>query len=293
MSFLKISDPKKRDLIVEEFLKTKKNIQDNFLTERLGDVSAQRELSKLFKPITETQKDVTKSLLGELKPIRENLKELPAAITFPQLQAIAPPPENEDEDEDVMRIGRIAHQYLSDYAAKQNVDKTFGIYKNPIDKQYYIGNIPIDIQDNNLVIGDKEYEGTPGLWELIISKQPDESIYSHTDFENYAKILVETSALKQNNNPAESVPKSSRGWKWRNILRQIWKDRSKYEGEGIGETIIIPSDPNALIERLDLLLAGKAAGNTGVRNELVSICDELLRQKVMSKTIYKKLMSAI
>lgn len=293
MSFLKISDPKKRDLIVEEFLKTKKNIQDNFLTERLGDVSAQRELSKLFKPITEAQKDVTKSLLGELKPIRENLKELPAAITFPQLQAIAPPPENEDEDEDVMRIGRIAHQYLSDYAAKQNVDKTFGIYKNPIDKQYYIGNIPIDIQDNNLVIGDKEYEGTPGLWELIISKQPDESIYSHTDFENYAKILVETSALKQNNNPAESVPKSSRGWKWRNILRQIWKDRSKYEGEGIGETIIIPSDPNALIERLDLLLAGKAAGNTGVRNELVSICDELLRQKVMSKTIYKKLMSAI
>ena len=37
MSFLKIRDPKKRDLIVNEFLKTKKNIQDNFLSERLGD----------------------------------------------------------------------------------------------------------------------------------------------------------------------------------------------------------------------------------------------------------------
>ena len=43
MSFLKIRDPKKRDLIVNEFLKTKKNIQDNFLTERLGDISKQRE----------------------------------------------------------------------------------------------------------------------------------------------------------------------------------------------------------------------------------------------------------
>ena len=50
MSFLKIKDPKKRDLIVEEFLKTKKNIQYSFITERLGDISAQRELSKFFKP---------------------------------------------------------------------------------------------------------------------------------------------------------------------------------------------------------------------------------------------------
>ena len=35
MSFLKISDPKKRDFIVEEFLKTKKNIQDSYLSERV------------------------------------------------------------------------------------------------------------------------------------------------------------------------------------------------------------------------------------------------------------------
>jgi len=283
MSFLKISDPKKRDLIVEEFLKTKRNIQENFLTERLGDISAQRELSKLFKPITESQKDVKESLLGELKPIREHL---PAAITFPQLQAIAGPPE--EEEEEVMHVGKIAHQYLSEYATKQNVDKTFGIYKNPIDRQYYIGNTPIYIREDNLIIGDQEYEGTPGLWELIISKQPDEDIYSREDLDNYAKILVETSALKQNNDPAEATPKASRGWKWKNVLRQIWKDRRQYEGQG--ETVMIPSDPNALLDRLDLLLGSKAAGNTGVRNEIVSICDELLRQKVMNKSLYKNFM---
>jgi len=65
MSFLKIKDPIKRDLIVEEFLKTKKNIQEKFITGRLGDISAQRELSKLFKPITETQKDIKESLVSE------------------------------------------------------------------------------------------------------------------------------------------------------------------------------------------------------------------------------------
>ena len=76
MSFLKIKDPIKRDLIVEEFLKTKKNIQEKFITERLGDISAQRELSKLFKPITETQNDIKESLVSELRPIKESLKEL-------------------------------------------------------------------------------------------------------------------------------------------------------------------------------------------------------------------------
>ena len=64
MSFLKISDPKKRDFIVEEFLKTKKNIQDSYLSERLGDIGIHREMSKLFKPITEAQRDVKGSLPG-------------------------------------------------------------------------------------------------------------------------------------------------------------------------------------------------------------------------------------
>ena len=77
MSFLKIKDPIKKDLIVEEFLKTKKNIQEKFITERLGDINTQRELSKLFKPITETQKDIKESLVSELRPIKESLKELP------------------------------------------------------------------------------------------------------------------------------------------------------------------------------------------------------------------------
>ena len=54
----------------------------------------------------------------------------------------------------------------------------------------------------------------------VISKQPDANVYSRDDFENYAKVMVDTSALKQNNNPAEAVPKSSRGWKWKNLLRR-------------------------------------------------------------------------
>ena len=61
-------------------------------------------------------------------------------------------------------------------------------------------------------------------------------------------------------------------------------------GEGV---VVIPSDPNALLERLDLLLASQEAGHTGVGNELVSICDELKRQGVLDTKAYKKLNSII
>ena len=64
MSFLKISDPKKRDFIVEEFFKTKTSIQDSCLSKTIGGIDIHWEMSKLFKPITEAQRDVKESLLG-------------------------------------------------------------------------------------------------------------------------------------------------------------------------------------------------------------------------------------
>jgi len=124
MSFLKTSDPKKRDFIVEEFLKTKKNIEDSYLSDSLDGIDVHREMSKLSKPITEAQRDVKESLLGELRPIKEKLP----AITFPQLQAIAAPPEeSEDLDTSGLFIGPVAEQYLRQFASQQEVDKTFGI----------------------------------------------------------------------------------------------------------------------------------------------------------------------
>ena len=56
MSFLKITDPMKRGFIVNEFLKTRQNIQQNFLSDRVGELSTQYELSKLFKLVTDMQK---------------------------------------------------------------------------------------------------------------------------------------------------------------------------------------------------------------------------------------------
>ena len=111
MSFLKITEPKKRDHIVNEFLKTRQNIQQNLVSERVGDVNTQYELSKLFKSVTDMQKDLKEGLVSELKPIREGTKNVPNAVTFPQYPSITPYDDYGDEEVDVF-IGDIAEQYL-------------------------------------------------------------------------------------------------------------------------------------------------------------------------------------
>ena len=80
MSFLKIRDPTKRNRTVKEYLELKKNIRDNLLSERTGEQQLQTELTKFYRPITETQKATTREITEGLKPIREGIEKLPQAM---------------------------------------------------------------------------------------------------------------------------------------------------------------------------------------------------------------------
>ena len=129
---------------------------------------------------------------------------------------------------------------------------------------------------------------TPGLWELITMKKPD--VYDDEDYDNYTEIMINTNALKRGNDGESRTPKSNKSWKWNNLLKPIWAKRGKYEGTGV---VILPSDAEALLDRLELLMASKGSGNTGLGNEIVSICDELKRQNVLDVNQYKNLMSSL
>ena len=95
--------------------------------------------------------------------------------------------------------------------------------------------------------------------------------FEDKDYKNYKRLMIKSNALRVGNKSGIAKPKSSKSYKWTCILSPIWYGRKEYVGEGV---VVNPSNPNALLERLDLLLANKEAGHTGVVNELVSICDE-------------------
>ena len=286
MSFLKIRDPVKRDQTVKEYLKLKKNIGGNLLSERTGEQQLQTELTKFYRPITETQKARAREITEGLKPIREGIEKLPQAMQ-PIGEASGEEALKKFEEEEDELVGDIAIKYLRlDDKIK---DKTFGIHK--IDGHHYIGDTHVIIHKNNIIIDNEKFIGTPTLWNLIMLKDPPiREDYAEKDMKNYVKILLKTHVLHQGNNPNNPYPKSSKGDKWNRLLSNIWENRGEFAGEGI---VIMPSDPNALLERLDLLLVSQEAGHMGVGNELVSICDELKRQGVLDAETYKKLNSII
>ena len=61
-----------------------------------------------------------------MKPIREGMKNLPKAITFPQYPSITAYDDDGEEDKDVF-IGDIAEQYLRKCATVSGADETFGL----------------------------------------------------------------------------------------------------------------------------------------------------------------------
>ena len=311
MSFIKVKDPRKREELVRDFIETRKRIKDNFIARKVGESEYQTGLTKLFKPVTDTQKATTKEITDaqkataekftqELLPIKEGIEELPTKLfkkVFPSIEFKA---------SDIINFGSLAVDSLLQAFTKNNIDLSYGIYA--IDGKFKIGDKFITIENNNIIIDDIIFEGTKGFWELVTSKNPNPENYTDEDLNKYQRLVILTNTVYRNNNPTQNKPKASKSSKWKKIIKPIWEaikeqkeDEDEYQefkepedgdpqpgtsGSGLK---ILPSDPNALIDRFDLLFSSKKAGHTGVRNEIVAILDELKRQGVINVQDYKKL----
>ena len=217
MSFIKVKDPRKREELIRDFIETRKRIKDNFVAKKVGEIEYQTGLTKLFKPVTETQKATAKEITeaqkataekitSELLPIRESIERLPEAISFPAYPAV------EMTKEGLTNLGPIATNALMSLASKKGVDKVFGLKVE--NKDFKIGDKKIKIKDDNIIIDGVEYKGTPGFWELIISNDPQN--FTEEDFHNYGDLLINTNAIPQEKNL--NKPRSSTSPKWVKLL---------------------------------------------------------------------------
>ena len=132
-------------------------------------------------------------------------------------------------------IGDIAVQYLRKFASVSGADKTFGLRDK--DGKIFFGNKEAKTKENNIIVDDKEYAGTPGLWKLIVTTNPDEKIFTNGDYDNYAEIMNSTNALRRNNDESITKPKANKSWKWKRILKPIWDEKDLYTGNGITPSV--------------------------------------------------------
>ena len=105
------------------------------------------------------------------------MQNLPKAVTFPQFPSITGYDVGEEEVD--VFIEDIAEQYLRKFASLSGADKTFGLRDK--DSKCYIGIKEAKLKKNNIIVGDRRYAGTHGLWELIVATTPNDKIFTNGD----------------------------------------------------------------------------------------------------------------
>ena len=280
MPFFKIQDPNRRDEVVREMNERRKRIYHDSISD---SQMINNNISSCENPLIQNDLD---KISMENQLIQKDLDKLKEDDSS-RVQT--------SEGGSLMNVGEVAKHYLKMYTSntisnKNQMDKSFGVKLK--EGEFFIGREHIMINNDDIIIGDKLFRGTTGLWELITKLEPDATLYNDEDYKNYREILIDTNAIGSDSNP--NKPKASRGEKYRKIIKPLWKEivfrRRGKKGNGV---IILPSDPNALIERFTLSVAAGHAGNKGSRNESVSICDELLRQHVIDKDQYNSMIAYI
>ncbi|KAL4153613.1 hypothetical protein QTP88_001446 [Uroleucon formosanum] len=179
-----------------------------------------------------------------------------------------------------------------------DLNERFGPWTKPVlDKIYG----PVKLSDGVFRLGDKElqffdnvihvegdtrtYPVTRGIVDLLFLKSPESEKYTKADLNTYKSILIQTSVHKTSDGLRI---RKSKGRKSGLISNLFSRKSNIIKGAGISMrlqkyNITYWNDPNELLERLRLLYSSLAAGNTGVRNEIISICEELVEAKILKK----------
>ena len=188
MTFIKITDPKQREALARELAEVKQSIRASNLQHRLDKLGLSRDLSKVFKPVVEAQREAASQ-------ITRTIEDLPA-----QVPALPPPPAFADplpiEEASGTTLGPRTQHYLK-LSMTPQADHTFGLRSER--DGIFIGDSPVTFDGDDFFVDGTRYKGTPGLWELMVKKAPE--TFEPDDLDAYEEILLRTNAIYQGNDP--------------------------------------------------------------------------------------------
>jgi len=77
-----------------------------------------------------------------------------------------------------------------------------------------------------LFVDGKRYEGTRGLWELIVKTKPQTGVYDGNDMINYKGIIKKTGVMINQKNPQKPAG-NGQGHKWETFIQPIWEKHAQ------------------------------------------------------------------
>ena len=142
-----------------------------------------------------------------------------------------------------------------------------------------IGDKKVTTDDtDSIIIGDNQFSGTKGLFELLFTKKPRS--YTQRDLLTFKHILLLTNAHKKNYSSGSPLHRNT-STIYTKVVSKIFPKKLHKTSSGKGmknvfhTNVIYYNDVNKLVDRLRLLYEAQTAGHTGVGNEIISLTDEL------------------
>lgn len=167
---------------------------------------------------------------------------------------------------------------------KNEYDHKYGVRRDESSQSLYIGNSILDFDGSDVIVKNKKYKGTRGLYELLFKKKPSQ--FSSIDEKNYQQIVLTTNAHKRYYKANNQIDGNKLD-KYKNIIAPI-SEPKEVAGKGLFMEMnnnkidyVHWNDPNELVDRLRLLVASQQAGHTGHVNEINSIIEELKEAKII------------
>ena len=283
MSFLNITNSKERHEIVAKYLATVKRLKERNMEERARDFQTHEAIEQSLEPVTRKTEASTNAITKELLPIKEGIEKMNANL-MQNIQHVPTVKQEQEEGKEFEPSQNNAFQKISKQASAIDIDPYFSIIENE-KGDYQMGNTLVEITtDDNIIVNGEEFNGTTGLWSLIMFKKPKEDTYSKEDLEQYQRLVDLTNVMSFPNNLRKNSHVKGT-YKWKKIFQKF--EDVPHEGNGIK---FLPADIKGLQTKLAYLLGEFQAGNTSAtRNEIVSISDELLRRKNISQSEYRRI----
>jgi hypothetical protein len=210
---------------IDKELKKRLIIKRKIIKNKL-DLLKQGELDqeKMLSPPTKHLENIIVSGGDEKKKdkeipkcsIQQNIEEETQSSEQPQVvnsnfQKIS----GELEDEEPLQA--LPRKYINDLL-KDVVDHKYGVRYDKSSESFKVGNSKLSILNQDLIIQNKTYKSTKGLYELLFKKAP--SNYTPDGFKQYKEIILKTNAHKRYYQANQQID-GSKLPKYKNIIAPL------------------------------------------------------------------------
>ena len=152
----------------------------------------------MFEHVVESTGKLTAAITKELVPIREEMKTLKERLvdTTKKMKDMKLQLQQSTDDQTL----NVLEQYLLKYVGSRVLDKYFTI-QHVGDNRYEMCTKAVEIDENSDIIVDgAKYDGTTGLWALVMMNDPQESSYIQNDLHMYKYLVYRKHIMTHSNN---------------------------------------------------------------------------------------------